>query len=239
VYHGFDGYIVKLDSTSLLYFVRVQQPHVHEVRHSWARHPHVTTMMPLAVVRRGRCPYKRLGWPSVLALRGCLVLDLFLHLPPQELLRTGRYPNSPNTAKFFVPSRAHVLTLSSIEFILRSMQTHILMYFCFEMCVCTLLNANPIGESVEACALCEFNRWESRSMCALEGRETTFALTLLFEPFWKKMHLEFGKHQKNLWSQLPVVYQFAKLRMWPLPSFSVNVKHLADQQVWKTFSAYI
>jgi hypothetical protein len=53
--------------------------------------------------------------------------------------------------KFFLSTYAP--TLSSIGFVLRNVQTHILMRNYIEICVCTLLNANPIGERVRAYAL--------------------------------------------------------------------------------------
>jgi len=49
--------------------------------------------------------------------------------------------------------RAYALTLPPIGFALRSVQTHISMRNCFEMCVCALLKANPIGGRVRAYAL--------------------------------------------------------------------------------------
>ena len=54
--------------------------------------------------------------------------------------------------KFILPLRACAPTLSSIGFALRSVQTHISMRNCFEMCVCTLLKANPMGERVRTYA---------------------------------------------------------------------------------------
>jgi len=55
--------------------------------------------------------------------------------------------------RFFFSSRTYVLTLTPIEFILRSVQTHISKHIRIEMCVCTLLKANPIGRRVRAHAL--------------------------------------------------------------------------------------
>jgi len=37
-----------------------------------------------------------------------------------------------------------------LGFALRNVQTHISKQICIEMCVCTLLNANPVVERVEA-----------------------------------------------------------------------------------------
>jgi hypothetical protein len=55
--------------------------------------------------------------------------------------------------KLILPLRAYALTLPSIGFALRSVQTHISMRNYFEMCVCTLLKANPMGRRVRACVL--------------------------------------------------------------------------------------
>ena len=44
--------------------------------------------------------------------------------------------------KLILPLRVYALTLPPIEFVLRSVQTHISMRNCFEKRVCTLLNAN-------------------------------------------------------------------------------------------------
>jgi len=49
--------------------------------------------------------------------------------------------------------RAYALTLPPIGFALRSVQTHISKQFCIEMCVYTLLKANPMGRRVRAYAL--------------------------------------------------------------------------------------
>jgi len=54
--------------------------------------------------------------------------------------------------KFSLPLRACALTLLPIGFVLRSVQTHISMQNCFEICVCTLLKANPMGRRVRAYA---------------------------------------------------------------------------------------
>ena len=54
--------------------------------------------------------------------------------------------------KLILPLRAYALTLPPIGFALRNVQTHISMRNCFEMCVCTLLNANPMGGRVRAYA---------------------------------------------------------------------------------------
>ena len=53
----------------------------------------------------------------------------------------------------FLPLRAYALTLPPIGFALRSVQTHISKQFRIEMCVCTLLKANPMGGRVRAHAL--------------------------------------------------------------------------------------
>ncbi|KAG0520160.1 hypothetical protein BDA96_08G049600 [Sorghum bicolor] len=53
----------------------------------------------------------------------------------------------------FLPLRACALTPSTTGFALRSVQTHISMQIRFEICVCTLLNANPVVEGVGAHAL--------------------------------------------------------------------------------------
>ena len=55
--------------------------------------------------------------------------------------------------KFILPLRACALTPPPIEFALRSVQIYISMQNYFEMCVCTLLKANPMGRRVKACAL--------------------------------------------------------------------------------------
>ena len=55
--------------------------------------------------------------------------------------------------KLILPLRAYALTLLPIGFALRSVQTHISMRNCFEMCVCTLLNANPMGGRLRAYAV--------------------------------------------------------------------------------------
>jgi len=49
--------------------------------------------------------------------------------------------------QFFCP---HAPTLSITEFALISVQTHILKQIRIEMCVCTLLNVNPVVERVGA-----------------------------------------------------------------------------------------
>ena len=53
----------------------------------------------------------------------------------------------------FFPLRAHALILLLIGFTLTSVQTHISKQFRIEMCVCTILKTNPIGERVRAYAL--------------------------------------------------------------------------------------
>jgi hypothetical protein len=57
------------------------------------------------------------------------------------------------TVKLNMPLRACALTLSTFEFVLKSVQTYISMQIRIEMCVCTLLNANPMVERVRAHAL--------------------------------------------------------------------------------------
>jgi hypothetical protein len=58
-------------------------------------------------------------------------------------------------AKFILPLKACALTLSSIGFALRSVQTHISMQNCIKMCVCTLFKAkaNLMSKRVKAYAL--------------------------------------------------------------------------------------
>jgi len=56
-------------------------------------------------------------------------------------------------AAVFLPLRAYALTLPPIGFALRSVQTHISKQFHIEMCVCTLLKANSMGERVRVYAL--------------------------------------------------------------------------------------
>jgi len=51
-------------------------------------------------------------------------------------------------------------TLSTIRFALRSVQTHISIRICFEMCVCTFFNVNPVGEN--------------EKHMPLEGKKTAF-----------------------------------------------------------------
>jgi len=51
---------------------------------------------------------------------------------------------------FFLRLRAYAFTLLLIGFALRSVQTHISKQFHIEMCVCTLLKANPMNERVRA-----------------------------------------------------------------------------------------
>ena len=60
---------------------------------------------------------------------------------------------SAESVKFILPLRACALTLLPIGFALRSVQAHISMRNCFEICVFTLLKANPMGERVRACGL--------------------------------------------------------------------------------------
>jgi hypothetical protein len=55
--------------------------------------------------------------------------------------------------QFFLPLRAYAPTLSTTEFEFRSVQTHISKQIHIEMCVCTLLNVNPVVERVGAYAL--------------------------------------------------------------------------------------
>jgi hypothetical protein len=57
----------------------------------------------------------------------------------------------------FLSLRTHALTLPLIKFTLRSVQTHISMQNCIEMCVCTLLKANPMRERVRAHTLGKIN----------------------------------------------------------------------------------
>ncbi|EES08911.2 hypothetical protein SORBI_3005G202600 [Sorghum bicolor] len=54
---------------------------------------------------------------------------------------------------FFFPLRTYALTLSPIGFALRSVQTPISKQIRIEMCVCTLLKANPMGRRVSTHAL--------------------------------------------------------------------------------------
>ena len=53
----------------------------------------------------------------------------------------------------FLPLRAYALTLPPIGFALKSVQTHISKQIRIEMCVCTVLKANPMGRRVRAHAL--------------------------------------------------------------------------------------
>jgi hypothetical protein len=55
--------------------------------------------------------------------------------------------------KFILFTRAYDFTLQPIRFVLRSIQTHISMRNCFNICVCTLLKANIMNGRVSACAL--------------------------------------------------------------------------------------
>jgi len=50
----------------------------------------------------------------------------------------------------FLPLRAYAPTPFTIGFVLRSLQIHISMQIHFEMCVCALLNTNPVVEGVGA-----------------------------------------------------------------------------------------
>jgi len=50
----------------------------------------------------------------------------------------------------FLLLKAYALTLPPIGFALRNVQIHISKQFRVEMCVCTLLKANPIGRKVRA-----------------------------------------------------------------------------------------
>jgi hypothetical protein len=77
------------------------------------------------------------GW-----MHGC-----FLNTTNDMYWRLGRVVGS------LLPLRAHALTLPTIRFALRSMQTHISKQFRIEMRVCTLLKANLIGGRVRADAL--------------------------------------------------------------------------------------
>jgi hypothetical protein len=52
--------------------------------------------------------------------------------------------------RFFLPLRAYALTLPSIGFALKSVQTHILKQVCTEICVCILLKTNLMGGRVRA-----------------------------------------------------------------------------------------
>ena len=54
---------------------------------------------------------------------------------------------------FPLKRRAHALTLLSIRFTLKSVQTHISKQFRIEMCVYTLIKANPMSGRVRAHAL--------------------------------------------------------------------------------------
>jgi len=62
---------------------------------------------------------------------------------------------SPQMVKFFFSLRPHALTLPTIRFALKIIQTHILIQYVY-----TLLNVNLMGERVRA--------------CVLKGRKTVF-----------------------------------------------------------------
>jgi hypothetical protein len=53
------------------------------------------------------------------------------------------------TEAIFLPLRVCTLTLSTIGFVLRSVQTHISIQIHIEMCVCTLINANPTVDALK------------------------------------------------------------------------------------------
>ena len=77
--------------------------------------------------------------------------------------------------KFILPLRAYTLTLLSIGFALKNVQTYISMRNCFEMCVCTLLKTNPMGGRVMTCALKAKKKQTSRN----ETRYTTSIWNLI------------------------------------------------------------
>ena len=62
-------------------------------------------------------------------------------------------PSSPGKFIFFLSVYTLSLSLPPIRFVLRSVQTYISMRNCFEMCVYTLLKANPMDGRVRAYAL--------------------------------------------------------------------------------------